>query len=259
MFKPIKTALLLSLLLPTISHLAVADSKTITACGHHDYPPWNWKSDNKIIGACAAVTEGLLARLGYQVDLQYVGPWKRCQHLVKTGQVDINICSFINEERQKYSEFIHTPMGVNENAVFVKNTNTFEFSSWDDLKNKRAGLVLGVSIGQKFDDFVKEEKNVTNLVDYASGFKMLNKGRLDYIPFGKFSGLAELEAMGLSDKIVPLPTPLLAGNLYISMSKKSRYLHLLPEMEKMMQEPTYSMWVENLLNEYTHRYAEEQK
>jgi polar amino acid transport system substrate-binding protein len=70
-----------------------------TACGHHDYPPWNWKKGNKIVGVCAKITETLLARLGVNIDMPYIGPWKRCQKYIETGQVDINICSFINVER----------------------------------------------------------------------------------------------------------------------------------------------------------------
>ena len=48
---------------------------TLSACGHHDYPPRNWLSDGKIIGVCAEVVSTLYQRLGFNVDLSYVGPW----------------------------------------------------------------------------------------------------------------------------------------------------------------------------------------
>lgn len=73
--------------------------------------PWNWLSDGKIIGVCAEVVSTLYQRLGFNVDLSYVGPWARCQQKVAKGEVDINICALRNEERAHYSRFTRTPHG----------------------------------------------------------------------------------------------------------------------------------------------------
>jgi len=87
---------------------ATLASSTLTACGHHDYPPWNWHADGKIVGVCAEVVSTLYQRLGLKVDLSYVGPWARCQQKVAAGEVDINICALRNEERSRYSRFTQT-------------------------------------------------------------------------------------------------------------------------------------------------------
>ncbi|MDX2480596.1 MAG: hypothetical protein QNK24_09700, partial [Desulfuromusa sp.] len=49
-------------------------NQKITACGHHDYAPWNWKSGDSIIGACAEITQELFRRVGVETDLKFVGP-----------------------------------------------------------------------------------------------------------------------------------------------------------------------------------------
>lgn len=219
----------------------------LTACGHHNYPPWNWQFEDSIIGACSDITKRLLTELGVELDLSYQAPWKRCQNMLKQGKVDINLCSFMNPERQAYSDFITTPMGINEHAVFVRKDAAFQFTNWQDLSEKHVGMVLGVSIGKAFDDFLATEQNITRLRNYESAFQMLAKGRVDYVPFGKQSGLTLLHTLGLEDQIIALPRPLLSGNLYISMSKHSKYLHLLPEIEKRLQQPNYSNQLEQVL------------
>lgn len=231
----------------------------ITACGHHDYAPWNWRSGETIIGACAEITEELFKRVGVETDLKFVGPWQRCQALIEQGTVDVNICSFVNEKRKEYSQFIMTPMGFNENAVFVQKGQAFPFERWDDLAKKKTAMVLGVSIGQEFDEFLKSKTDVYRVSTFFQSFHMLARGRVDFIPVGRYSGLAMRNSFGLEDKIIDLKKPLLSGNLHISMSKKSQFLHLLPAIEQLMQDDGYYKWVDSLLKKYTELYAEEYK
>lgn len=226
----------------------------LTACGHHDYAPWNWKSNNEIIGACAEVTKTLFAKLGVEVDLTFIGPWKRCQNYIASGKIDINICAFKNARREKYSVFTEVPMGVNENAVFIKKGNKISFNQWDDLQDKVAGMVLGVSIGEEFDNFLAQHVHIERVRTFVQNFQKLAVNRVDFIPTGRFSGKAMLHAFELSDKIVDLPHPILAGKLYISMSKKSKYLYLLPKIDKMLKNDGYNQWVDSLLEKYIHTY-----
>ncbi len=234
-------------------------AEQLKACGHSAYAPWNWESNGKVVGVCAEVVETLFNRLGVDVDLTYIGPWKRCQRAVESGDVDVNICAFINEERKTYSRFTETPMGINENAVFVRRGYGFEFNHWDDLKGRVGGMVLGVSIGQHFDDFLAEHVNVVRVRNFETAFRMLAKGRIDFVPSGRYSGMAQLRAWEMSDFIDVLPHPILEGNLYISISNKSPWKSLLPEIDRMLQEPGYAAWVESLFEKYTQIFIQEEK
>lgn len=245
--------------LSVFSAQAWSDQPMLKACGHEDYPPWNWRSDDQIVGACAEVVQTLFGHLGVRVDLSYVGPWKRCQKAVEQGSVDINICAFINPEREIYSTFIDTPMGQNQNAVFVRKGAEFRFEEWSDLSGKQGALVLGVSLGGELDEFLEKNTRIERVATFHSAFKMLQRSRVDFVILGRESGQAMLASFDMESEIVPLQTSVTSGNLYISMSKKSDWRKLLPEIEQLMNAPGYSEFVERLLRKYTRKYALEQQ
>ncbi|WP_028862802.1 substrate-binding periplasmic protein [Psychromonas aquimarina] len=242
------------LVLLFLSSPASSEQPTLKAIGHHDYAPWNWEKDNQIVGAAAEITAVLFKKAGANIDLTYLGPWKRGQGFVEHGVADINICAFINEQRKAYSVFIETPMGFIEQALFVKKGKEFPFNSWQDLKNKKVALLFGVSLGTKFDDFLNNNVKVFRANNYQLLFRQLKSERIDAVVIGRNSGQAILEAYGFAEDIVSLPNPVLTGKLYISMSKKSNYLHLLPLVEKQMQQQGYYQWVDKLLAKYTYIY-----
>jgi polar amino acid transport system substrate-binding protein len=239
----------------TLFSSSLYSQETVSACGHHDYPPWNWEKDGKVVGVCAEVTERLFERLGVKVDLSYIGPWKRCQKNIEAGRVDINICSFMNPTRQNYSRYITTPMGYNENAIFVKKGKEFPFFDWSDLEGKIGVMMRGVSIGEGFDRFLNENINIQRVSNSSQVFGLLELERADFAPYGRYSGKALLKSQRKAQHFTILETPVVKGKLYISMSNKSNHLHLLPQIEAFMQQPTYDLWVTELLEKHTAIYA----
>ena len=237
---------------------ASSSAADLSACGHHGYPPWNWHQGNKIVGVCAEVTETLFANVGLKTDLTYVGPWARCQEKIRTGEIDVNICSFINPQRKEYAVFVPTPMGYNEHAVFVKAGAEFPFEQWHDLRRKSAAMVHGVSIGQAFDEFLEQHTFVTRLSSYQQSFKLLELGRVEFVPLGRYTGLAMRDSFQLQGQIVDLPRPILVGKLYISMSKKSPFLHTLTAINQQVQAPGFNQYVLSLMPKYTQMYAQQQ-
>ncbi|WP_169337236.1 substrate-binding periplasmic protein [Psychromonas ossibalaenae] len=236
-----------------------SEQPTLKAIGHHDYAPWNWEKDDQIVGAAAEITAVLFKKAGANVDLRYLGPWKRGQGFVEHGVADINICAFMNEQRKAYSVFIETPMGFIEQALFVKKGREFTFDTWSDLKDKKIALLFGVSLGTKFDEFLNSSTKVFRADSYQLLFRQLKSERIDAVVIGRNSGQAILEAYGFAEDIRSLPTPVLTGKLYISMSKKSDYLHLLPLVEKQIQQEGYYQWVDKLLDKYTYIYQSDYK
>ena len=233
----------------------VQATPVITACGHHDYAPWNWRQQGEIVGACAAISKELFARLGYQLQLTYTGPWARCQQNIREGKVDVNICSVINPQRQQYASFTRYPVGFNENAIFVRRGGEFTFEHWPDLAGRRAGMVRGVRIDSAFDDFVAGQPDSTRVNSYRQLFDMLRRGRIDYVPVGRLSGRAMLEKMGLSGDIVDLPTPVLTAPLHISISRQSPYRQLIPQLDALLQAPDFPTWRDRQLAEAQQLYA----
>ena len=234
----------------------VQANPVLTACGHHDYPPWNWRQQQEIIGACATISKSLFARLGYELQLTYTGPWARCQQNIREGKIDINICSVINPERRQYARFTQQPLGFNENAIFVRRGGEFAFDNWQDLAGRRAGMVRGVRIDSAFDDFVASQPDSIRVNSYRQLFDMLQRGRIDYVPVGRLSGRAMLHKMRLTGAIVDLPTPVLTAPLHISISRQSPHQQLILRLDALLQAPDYPAWRDQQLGRAERIYRE---
>ena len=246
----------LPLLLATLSSLASA--REVTACGHHDYPPWNWLRKSEIVGACADVTRSAFEHLGHTVKLSYVGPWKRCQAMVESGDVDINICSFKNPQRESYSRFVDVPMGINPIAIFVKKGREFPFEKWPDLKGKRSGVVNGVSMGAEFDTFLTTQTKLEAVNEPVLNLRKLEAERIDFTPLGLEGGLLQIKLYGFEGSIVPLPKSALEGKLYISISNKATDLHKqIPEVEKYLSRSSYAQELSKSLKLHREQYVHE--
>jgi len=239
-----------------IAAAAPADVPVVKACGHHDYPPWNWQLYGQIVGVCAEVAKRAIERLGYRVDLSYVGPWARCQALIEAGKVDVNICSFRNPDRERYSVFAEPRMAQNRIAVFIKKERAQQFGlkTWDDLKGMRTGLVLGVSMGPQFDGFLDEHTRVHRVNSVSSIIKMMQRDRLDIFPFGWEAGLLEIELNGLAGRIVPAERPVLVGDLFVSVAKTSPLAARIDEIGAYFTQPSYEAELSGLLEEYGRIY-----
>jgi polar amino acid transport system substrate-binding protein len=235
-----------------------AEPPTVKACGHHDYPPWNWREGQQIVGACATIAKRAIERLGYRVDLGYVGPWKRCQEMVAAGEIDVNICAFRNAEREAYSVFAAPRMGTNRIAIFVGPHWPRErrFEQWQDLQGLRTAVVLGVSTGQAFDDFLATRTQVQRVATVRQMLLMLDAQRIDFVPFGHEAGLMEIERNGFAGRIMPLPQAALVGELYVSVSRKSPLAARIEEVGAYFAQPGYAHELELLLEEHHRRYID---
>jgi polar amino acid transport system substrate-binding protein len=244
-------------LLILLFHNNYAFSKNlIKACGHHDYAPWNWLQDGKIVGVCAEIASDLYAKLGYELDLRYVGPWARCQKLIAEGKVDVNICSLKNETRQKYSVFSNVPIAHNEQAIFVRTKDSFEFSQLEDLKGKSIGIVRGVSLGNEIDEYLKKHTRLVLVADYSSLFNMLQINRIDGLIVARESGKSYVQLNSLVDEIVDLPTALVLADLYISISKKSKFVDTLPLLQQVLESKDYRAWYQALFAKYNIEFTQ---
>jgi polar amino acid transport system substrate-binding protein len=146
-------------------------------------------------------------------------------------------------------------MGYNENAIFVKKGKEFPFAKWTDLRKKVGVMMLGVSIGKYFDSFLQENIKLIKVNSNRQAFGLLGLERADFSPFGRYAGMAFLRSTGQKQNFSALETSILKGKLNISMSNKSKYLHLLPQIEALMQHPTYDYWVNQLLEKHATIYA----
>jgi polar amino acid transport system substrate-binding protein len=180
--------------------------------------------------------------------------------MVASGDVDVNICAFRNAERESYSAVVEPRMGQHRIAVFVGPGWPPErrFRDWTDLEGLRTAIVLGVSTGQAFDDFLATRTRVQQVASVRQMLLMLDAQRIDFFPFGHEAGMMEIERNGFATRIVPLERPALIGELFVSVSRKSPLAQRTAEIGAYFARPQYPQELALLLEENHRRYAQSQ-
>jgi polar amino acid transport system substrate-binding protein len=213
-------------------------AKQLVLCGHPDYPPVSWAEGGRIVGLAPAVVKQIFNRLGYQIEAKAVGNWKRCLREVELGRVDL-VVAYRTTEREKVFDFSRESVIDDPMAIFVNRIRPFPFERWEDLFGKTAGLMLGDSVGDTFDQFLLEHLIIERVSEGSQNFGKLERGHIDFIPYGLHTGNLLVQRLGLQDKIVPLSNLITTNHYYLAISRKSeltQYLDLIDAELKRLHE-----------------------
>ena len=222
------------------SALSFADgeSKKIVLCGHPDYPPVSWAEGGTITGLAPEVVKRVFRRFDYEIDAKVVGNWKRCLRELELGRVDVAV-AYRTVEREQLFDFSREPVIDDPMAIFVNRERPFLFTDWDDLLGKTAGLMLGDSMGNEFDQFMKEGLSVERVSEGVQNFNKLAREHIDFIPYGLRTGNLLVQRFGLEDRVMPLPTLVTTNQYYLAISKQSnliQYIDLIDAEIKRLRE-----------------------
>ncbi len=182
-----------------------------------DYPPFYFEKDGEIYGAATEIAQHVAKNLGHTLVFKRY-PWKRVQHYLKIGTIDMVILYFKTPERAQFVEYTDTPHIDEESYLFVaKGTKIKYKGSLDDLRFYRFGSVRGYSHGEKYDNAENLEKQET--LNEISLIKMLIKGRFD-IALGNRAAINQYaQSENLQDKINFLVPPIDIRPNYFAFSK----------------------------------------
>lgn len=231
---------------------------TVIVSGHDEYAPFMWRQGDEIVGVGVDVLTIIFHDLGIEVSSRYVGPWKRLLRKIELGEVDILVGGYITDDRLKYMEFSDVPLSADPTAVFVWHTRTFPFESRDDLKGIRFGEVLGESQGQEFDAWRKRYASVEEVPTSILNIKKLEANRIDAFVTGLYSGLLHIKKEGYAGRIVPLKHPVNTEYLHIGVSKKSKYIQYLPQINRKLRELRRNGTIERLIQYHLESYSASQ-
>jgi polar amino acid transport system substrate-binding protein len=229
--------------------------RTLIASGHPDYPPVMWREGDYIAGVGTDILKLAFEGRDITVDSKFRGSWREVLENAKEGGIDAIVGMYITEERRRAFEF-SVPYMKDPVVIFVAKDKVFPFKKWDDLKGKRGTSVVGDGYGQEFDRFIARNLTVTRALKAEDSFKKLLSGDADYFICAMYSGLLEAQKLDISDKIEYLPTYAVAESLYIAVSKKSKYLKYLPEINKRIEALTKDGAIDKLIDEKRASYME---
>jgi polar amino acid transport system substrate-binding protein len=210
----------------------------IVATGHPEYPVMAFKAGDRIEGAAPLLVGEIAKKLEIPFESRYMGSWADAQSAAREGKADMIIGVYYNDERAQYLEYVQPPFVYDPVQVFVPNDESFEFLGQDDLIGKKGVANEGESFGTKFDTFLKDKLTVTRVDGLPAAFDALISGNADYAIAAYYPGTAELQRLGLEDKIRPLEPELLSEELFVAFSKKSPCVGLGPKFGEGITEMT---------------------
>lgn len=212
------------------------NAQTMKLCGDPNYPPFNWAQDGKILGVGPEVISMIMKELGIRVDISYDGNWARCQRDIKDGYMDIFTAGYKTDQRKEYAAYTSVALKDDPQVVLVKKGREFVYTEWSDLIGKVGGHILGSSLGNEFDKFIKQNIKMHYVSSRLQVFQMLEKERVDFEIVGLWPALIQMQRLGYHKKLTPLEKPVSSENMYMAISKKSPFLKYMSFINKRLQE-----------------------
>lgn len=222
--------------------------------GNVNYPPSSWAHKGEMLGVGAEIVRAIFADRSVSVVSRDVGPWARVQYLAQVGKLDIVTTIYRTPERESYLLYTSMPYMSDENVVFVRKGHEFSFSSWEDLVGRVGGVVVGDSYGKELDEIIKVNLSVERTSNLRGNLEKLAAGRVDYVPYGRYSGLFEIERLGLGGRISMLPVPLSSEGLYLAVSRDSRYAGEMEFIQQRLMQLLQNGTVEQLIDKAVQDY-----
>ncbi len=246
-----RTWLLALFMLCNTVHAAPA----VRYCDYPVYPPISWSDGKQVRGLAPRVVKVVFARLGLDVEMVVLGNWKRCLMDAAQGRVDV-VLAYRTPERMAELAFAETAVLREEVAVFYNRQRPLEVNKLEDLTRYRGGLLFGESYGEAFDQAVARAGNIEWVSDSQQNFGKLIRGRIDFIPHERRTGLLYIEHLPGGSDIRALPLTLAVDHLRLAVSRHSPLAVRMGEIDRELQHLADSGEIERWLAESEATYRD---
>jgi polar amino acid transport system substrate-binding protein len=251
------SALIFSLFILLHPNRGAACSK-ITIAAHPDFPPFVWSDGKMNRGIGPRLADSILRKMGIEITHWPKQPYLRILKRFKEGQIDLVAGLVKNKDREKYTVFVRPEVATIAPYVFVRKSDEFEFSSWENLIGIRGLIVRGTSLGEKFDQYAQANLILVNVKSSEVALKMLMKKRANYVIHHKFRALLDIRRLNLDKQIVQLDKPLggSAAKIYFGFSKKSSCQSIIARFNDKWRNSVKSIDLEKLIKTEITEYIE---
>jgi len=243
------SSLLISCLLVTCVSVANSfASETFIVSGNPKAPPVVWEEYNKLIGVGPDIAKSILTELKLNYDIQVQGDWQQVQDKCKSGEIDMLVSAYKNDERAAYMEY-SIPYLPQPTVIVVLKGTEFPFGRWESLIGKRGVSNIGESYGQQFDTFIKEKLSV-QFIAFERAVELLTRGEADYLIVDLYTALIYSRLLRGENAITILDPPATTQTFHITIGKKSPMAVQMPAINKKLYRLVKDGTVEKLF--YTH-------
>jgi len=195
------------------------------------YPYAYLDEDNTHKGIGYDVVDLVFSDLKTPIKYKLGLPWIRAIEEVNQGEIDVLVANYWTEQRAE--KLVMSKEVARESInVFTLKTKPFIYTDWQDLKNKRGVMPRGMALGKAFDQY-RPDINLIEVNTHQQSFKMLNKGRADYVLLAQYSAQPYLEKKK-NNNVMMQSTPVNYYSVRISFSKKSSCLKFFDQFEEVL-------------------------
>ena len=223
----IRLLILLLSILATPYSIADDACQNIIISSHPNYPPFHWNEGNTLTGASIAISKEIFEILGVNVEIIYVGPWKRVLRNAKNGKIDFIPALKKNLEREAYLRFTKEAFAPNPVAVFARTGEFEPLRGLVQLEGKLGSINAGDRHGSPIDSFILSQSSILRLSDTEQNFHMLERKRIDYFITGYHTGTDYIQFNNLDDKfeaILVYYQPVVHNAFTHQYAKKCKYI-----------------------------------
>jgi polar amino acid transport system substrate-binding protein len=223
-------------------------SKELIASGHPAWPPIMYQKGDKIVGAGPELFAKIFQELGVKAAFKYEGPWDQVQAKAKSGSVDVLVAAYKTPERETYMKY-SIPYTVDPVSLVIKKGNVLTYNKWEDLIGKKGVVMVGDSYGADFDKFMAQNLTVVKVGTPEEAVALLEKEEADYFVYALYSAEAYIFEKKASEKIEIVHRPVATENFYLTISKKSSFIGLMPEINKLLKQYEADGTIQQLIDD----------
>lgn len=195
------------------------------------WPPFAYECDSKACGVDVELVAHVLAKLGYQIQIQFV-PWPRALARIQAGEADaiLDISKGESNEREHSLLFPSEPLSISSHSLFYRKSEPFVYEGLTSLRGKRVAVVRGYNYSANFMSaaFFSRDPGV----GHEQNMKKLVRGRVDLALMDTAVGIHLIRTLDVEDQIAKDPTLFISGKLYLAFASRPEYANLVSGFER---------------------------
>lgn len=216
-----------------------------------DAKPFSWGEGGKMQGILIdVVNETIQNRMGLTATHQG-HPWKRSQHLVKSGKADALVTN--GPMRNVWAKHSTEVVVTLKHVLFVKaNGHKFDqlkkVRAIEDLKPFKLVDERGSAWAEK--NLIERGVNVHWVADHDTMYRMVAKGRVDAVAYEPFTARYHIKTLGLQNQLVELPLETRELPFHIVIGNNSLHVNLLPKIDDALHQMKQDGTMQRIYDKY---------
>jgi len=239
------------LLLLSISPSVVSGGEIINVAISH-FPPVEMMVDGKAEGVNIDLMNALFAKLKIKPIYKQM-PFKRCMLSLSKGKSDIIGSLQYTEERNKFLYYVKPAYSEYNLIFYLRRGEEKRLAKYEDLYDLNLGVLRGYKNFEPFDSDKKIRKDKVNT--WKSNYMKLGAGRIDAIIDDGVEGPYRAHLFGMTDKLAVAPYKVNLGrNGFFALSKKSKFIERIDEIEQVLKEMLDSGEIDKITQKSLEKY-----